>query len=48
MTENIHEELSIGTSVLVENSAPKSRKGGKLQEMFPGSYTIAENLGKGL
>ena len=41
-------ELSIGTKVMVENSAQKGRKGGKLQEVFRGNYTIAESLGKGL
>ncbi len=46
--KHVTEELSVGTSVLLENSAQKGRKGGKLQELFRGNYTISENLGKGL
>ncbi len=45
---HVTEELSVGTSVLLENLAQKGRKGGKLQELFRGNYTISENLGKGL
>ena len=46
--KHICAELSIGIKVMVENSAQKGRKGGKLQEIFRGNYTIAESLGKGL
>ena len=42
------EELSVGTEVMVENTAQKDRKGGKLDDMFKGNYFIHERLGKGL
>ena len=34
--------------VLIENSAQKERKGGKLEDAFLGPYIIHESLGKGL
>ncbi len=46
--KHIQEELTVGTEVLVENTAQKQRKGRKLQELFKGKYTIAESCGKGL
>lgn len=42
------QELSVGTEVMVENTAQKERKGGKLHDVFRGTYWIAESLGKGL
>ena len=42
------EELPVGTEVMVENTAQKDRKGGKLDDMFKGNYFIHERLGKGL
>ena len=41
-------ELSVAIQVMIEYSAQKGRKGGKLQEKYGGNYTISENLGKGL
>lgn len=46
--KHLPEELSVGTEVMVENTAQKERKGGKLHELFRGTYSIAESLGKGL
>ena len=34
--------------MLIENSAQKERKGGKLEDAFLGPYIIHESLGKGL
>lgn len=34
------EELPVGTEVMVENTAQKDRKGGKLDDMFKGNYFI--------
>ena len=42
------EELPVGTEVMVENTAQKDRKGGKLDDMFKGNYFIHERLGKGI
>ena len=33
---------------MVENTAQKERKGGKLDHLFKGTYCIEESLGKGL
>ena len=41
-------ELLVGTEVMVENTRQKERKGGKLDELFKGTYYIEESLGKGL
>ena len=37
-----------GTEVLLENTAQKQRKGGKLEPLWQGPYTISQDLGKGL
>ena len=41
-------EFSIGTEVLVENTADKQRKGGKLNQAWLGPYTISDAIGKGV
>ena len=46
--KHLPEELSVGSLVMIENTAQKERKGGKLYELFKGTYTIAQSLGKGL
>ncbi len=46
--KHLHEELSPGTEVLIENTAQKGRKGGKLDNSFDGPYSIHEWLGKGI
>lgn len=46
--KNLQKELSVDTEVMVENTAQKERKGGKFKELFRGTYSIAEALGKGL
>lgn len=40
--------LKVGTVVLLENTAQKQRKGGKLEPLWLGPYTIHRDLGKGL
>ena len=40
--------LSEGTEVLLENTYQKQRKGGKMQSLWLGPYTIHRNFGKGL
>lgn len=40
--------FSIGTEVLVENTADKQRKGGKLNTVWRGPYTISRFIGKGV
>ena len=42
------DELPEGTLVLLENTAQKQRKGGKLCPAWLGPYTISKNLGKGV
>ena len=37
-----------GTEVLLENTYQKQRKGGKMDPLWLGPYTIHRNLGKGL
>ena len=44
--KHLPEELSVVTLVMIDNTAQKERKGGKLHELFKG--TIAQSLGKGL
>lgn len=46
--KHLPEELAPGTEVLIENTAQKDRKGGKLEEAFKGPYIIHETLGKGI
>ena len=41
-------EIPVGTQVLLENTAQKQRKGGKLEPMWLGPYTISQCIGKGL
>jgi len=38
----------VGTEVLLENTAQKQRKGGKLEPAWLGPYTIHRCIGKGL
>ena len=40
--------LPEGTEVLLENTYQKQRKGGKMDPLWLGPYTIPRNLGKGL
>lgn len=40
--------LPVGASVLLENTHQKQRKGGKLEPIWLGPYTISRDLGKGL
>ena len=40
--------LKVGTVVLLENTMQKQRKGGKLEPLWLGPYTIHKDLGKGL
>lgn len=44
----MQEELSVGTRVWLENTAQKQRKGGKMDPVWLGPYTINKSLGKGL
>ncbi len=46
--KHLPEELPIGTEVLLENTADKQRKGGKLNPAWLGSYTICKAYGKGV
>jgi hypothetical protein len=45
---HLPDELPVGAEVMVENTAQKERKGGKLHELYKGMYFITESLGKGL
>ena len=39
--KHLHEELTLhGTEVLIENTAQKGQKGGKLDDTFDGPYTL--------
>ena len=40
--------LKVGTTVLLENTKQKQRKGGKLEPLWMGPYSIHRDLGKGL
>ena len=40
--------LPVGARVLLENTLQKQRKGGKLEPIWLGPYTISKDLGKGL
>ena len=46
--KHLPEELPIGTEVLLENTADKQRKGGKLNPAWRGPYTICKAYGKGV
>ena len=46
--KHVQGELSIGTRVWLENTAQKQRKGGKMDPVWLGPYTINRSLGKGL
>ncbi len=41
-------DIAVGTQVLLENTAQKQRKGGKLEPAWLGPYTIHRCIGKGL
>ena len=41
-------ELQEGSEVLLENTAQKQRKGGKIDHLWLGPYTISRSLGKGV
>ena len=41
-------DIAVGTVVLLENTAQKQRKGGKLEPAWLGPYTIHRCIGKGL
>ena len=40
--------LKVGTVVMLENTMQKQRKGGKLEPLWLGPYTIHRDFGKGL
>ena len=42
------DEIAVGTEVLLENTAQKQRKGGKLEPAWLGPYVINRCIGKGL
>ena len=46
--KHVQGELSVGTRVLLENTAQKQRKGGKMDPVWLGPYRINRSLGKGL
>ena len=46
--KHLPKELAPGTEILIENTAQKERKGGKLDKAFLGPYTIHKSLGKGI
>ena len=46
--KHVQVELSVGTRVLLENTAQKQRKGGKMDPVWLGPYRINRSLGKGL
>ena len=46
--EHSPETFEEGAEVLMENTAQKQRKGGKLADKFLGPYTINRHIGKGL
>ena len=46
--KHLPKELAPGTEILIENTAQKERKGGKLDDAFLGPYTIHKSLGKGI
>lgn len=42
------EDYPVGTAVLVENTADKQRKGGKLNSTWMGPYRVSRVIGKGV
>ena len=40
--------FDVGSKVLLENTAQKQRKGGKMNPLWLGPYIISKDLGKGL
>ena len=44
--KHLPEELPVGTEVLLENTAQKQRKGGKMDPVWLGPYTISKCLGR--
>lgn len=40
--------INVGTEVLLENTAQKQRKGGKLESAWLGPYIVTRHVGKGL
>ena len=46
--KHLQVQIPVGTEVMVENTAQKEQKGGKLDHLFKGTSCIEESLGKGL
>lgn len=46
--KHLQKELEVGTKVLLENTAQQQRKGGKMEPLRLGPYTINRCLGKGI
>ena len=46
--KHLQDEIPEGSEVLVENTAQKQCKGGKLEDLWLGPYTIHRHLGKGI
>ena len=46
--KHVQAELAVGTRVWLENTAQKQRKGGKMDPVWLGPYTINRSIGKGL
>lgn len=46
--KHLQSELPEGSEVLVENTAQKQRKGGKLDDLWLGPYTVHRHMGKGI
>ena len=46
--KHLPEELPVGTEVLLENTAQQQRKGGKMDPVWLGPYTISKSMGKGV
>ena len=46
--KHLQKELEVGTKVLLENTAQQQMKGGKMEPLRLGPYTINQCLGKGI
>ena len=46
--KHLPEELPVGTEVPLENTAQRQRKGGKMDPVWLGPYTISKSMGKGV
>lgn len=46
--KHLPEELPVGTEVLLVNTAQRQRKGGKMDPVWLGPYTISKSMGKGV